>query len=242
MNCGSWHNVIMPCGDRTCPECRRVEMLKARRKYLPHLKEIHRPKLLTLTWPNQKFISRKLFIDFRKCWSKLIRRKPFSTLIKGGLFTFEVTNKGNGWHVHAHILLDAAYIPQKSLSIAWKAITGQAFIVDIRVAKNPKIALNYILKYISKTPELLGSKEDYNKALKGVRTIQGFGSMYRIKYIKKPMPCKKCGSTSWVPEFIHDMIIKGNYLMHVIKQKSRLLKDVISDYLPPPLLDLEKST
>lgn len=238
-HCGAWHNVLVPCGDRTCPICRREEMLKARRKYLPHLKKIHRPKLLTLTFPNQHFISKSFFKEFRKYWSRLIRRKQFKSKIRGGLFTFEVTNKGNGWHVHAHILIDCDYIPQKSLVAAWKELTGKAFIVDIRVAKNPEIALRYILKYISKSPEIGDNKQEYNNAVRGVRMVQGFGSMYNIKTVKVPMPCKKCGQVAWLTEFEHDLILSGRYFGVMLKKaikKAKNLKECLASRAGPDSL------
>ena len=46
--------------------------------------------------------------------------------------TLEVTNRGKGWHPHAHmlVLLDR-YVDQKALSREWKQITGDSFVVGI---------------------------------------------------------------------------------------------------------------
>ncbi len=52
--------------------------------------------------------------------------------VAGLVGTLEVTNRGKGWHPHAHmlVLLDR-YVDQKALSNEWRSITGDSFIVGI---------------------------------------------------------------------------------------------------------------
>lgn len=52
--------------------------------------------------------------------------------VAGAVGTLEVTNRGKGWHPHAHMLvmLDR-YVDQKALSAEWHSITGDSFVVGI---------------------------------------------------------------------------------------------------------------
>ncbi len=52
--------------------------------------------------------------------------------IAGAVGALEVTNRGKGWHPHAHmlVLLDR-YVDQKALSAEWRAVTGDSFVVGI---------------------------------------------------------------------------------------------------------------
>src|SRR5664279_1847921 len=94
----------------------------------------------------------------------MIRRPPRSTLssssaasdvykrqqLEGAVYTYEVTNKGNQWHPHIHILalvpdyVDLGFVDpetgkktrfgafQDALIEEWKEITGDSMIVDAR--------------------------------------------------------------------------------------------------------------
>jgi hypothetical protein len=127
----------------------------------------------------------------------------FQRHIRGGLYAIEVTNIGNGWHVHVHILADAAYISHDALVAAWLAITGDSFIVDIREARSADEALCYVLKYVGKPPKASGGYpvEDFvrifNEVMKGVRLIHTFGSLYSYRPSRLSRPCPNCGKAEW---------------------------------------------
>ena len=69
--------------------------------------------------------------DLKEAWKKLRRRAPYKEVWQGGLYTIEVVNKGRGWHVHLHILVEGGYVSQRLLAADWKELTGD-YIVDIR--------------------------------------------------------------------------------------------------------------
>lgn len=194
--------VTLRCGDRTCPECRARDYYRLRDRYAPILRMIHRPKLITLTLVNYRHLTREGISRLRMCMKTLFHR--FEGVIRGGLYCIEVTNKGTGWHVHVHILADAKYIPQDELTAAWREITGDSYVVDIRAADSPDAGLRYLLKYLSKKPDLGEGEETeedirqtFNEAMKGVRLIQPFGSLYAYCPPRENRPCPTCGESDW---------------------------------------------
>jgi hypothetical protein len=103
------------------------------------------------------------------------------------MFSYEVTNKGNGWHPHIHMiaLLDN-YIDQKKLSDEWEAITKDSKIVDIRkiTSKSGKTldisdALLEVFKYALKFSDLdLELTWEAYRTLKGKRLLGAFGNLW----------------------------------------------------------------
>ena len=103
------------------------------------------------------------------------------------MFSYEVTNKGNGWHPHIHMiaLLDD-YIDQGKLSREWEAITKDSKIVDIRkitskTGGNLDIsdALLEVFKYAVKFHDLdLELTWEAYRTLKGKRLLGSFGTLY----------------------------------------------------------------
>jgi len=161
------------------------------------MSELRHPKLLTLTLRNVPELSKQGVSRLRKCMKTLLRR--VDVFVRGGIYTIEVENIGNGWHIHAHVVMDSLFIPQEFLSAQWHDITGDSYIVDIREAWSPRGALSYILKYLTKEPKLLEDlKPVYNQALKGVRLIQPFGVLYAAWTIERcAHSCPDCGGTTW---------------------------------------------
>ena len=58
--------------------------------------------------------------------------------VYGWVGTYEVTNKGNGWHPHAHIMcLHSSSFDYKALQAEWKEITGDSHVLNVSAAKHP---------------------------------------------------------------------------------------------------------
>lgn len=91
--------------------------------------------------------------------------------------------------------------------------------MDIR-PRDPVTVLGYTLKYIGKAPDIYrvdggqGPKrycgpaerwrreEAYNEALKGIRMVQPFGTMYgKLKAEKPVLTCEVCGGVEWISEW-----------------------------------------
>lgn len=119
-----------------------------------------------------------LYASFRK----LQRKRFWSSRVTGGVAFLEVKwNEGAGrWHPHLHCLTHGKFIPQRQLSLLWKEITHDSFIVDIRACKGAAAITRYVTKYASK-PLNMSYANDFDRlceaivALKGKRICITFG-------------------------------------------------------------------
>lgn len=214
-NCGYQYVATLNCGDRTCPECRR-------RWYGYHyksLKKIFGPvvsdlKFLTLTLkniPDNDFNKDKVKY-LRKCFNKLVHNKiypwnkldkrRFGDLMKAGFYFIQLTNTGRGFHLHLHVIYAGDFIPRELIKEAWRRITGDSFIIDIRKVNDVGRAVKYLLGDLLQRPRIRpGDRTKYNEALKGARLIQGFGSWAKLK-IRTPFVCPNCENDNWlVPKY-----------------------------------------
>lgn len=200
--CGFKHTVRLNCGDRTCRCCRvkwyghHYENLK---KYLKSWNKVRIFELTLKNIPDRDF-GKNTIKYLRKCFSKLIHRKFYKKSINGGFYFLHITNRGNGWHPHLHIVYDGDYIPKKKLEADWFDITGDSFVVWIRANNSVSKALQYLLSdLLQKTKIRNQDRDQYNAVLKGSRIVQGFGKYSKISF-KRPFVCPECGNDSWVVE------------------------------------------
>lgn len=178
-----------------CPLCAIRRGAKALGVYLERWKVISeersdlRPYLVTLTVKNgddleerQTHLTRSLkrFLHRRRDFNAGTRGAPWTELCKveGAVYTLELTNKGNGWHPHCHMIALCASEPsQEALSAEWKGITKDSFIVDVRpITGDPAEGFMEVFKYAVKFSDL--SLEDNWQAaqvLKGKRLLASFG-------------------------------------------------------------------
>ena len=127
-------------------------------------------------------------MDKRRNYKKV--QRGYTELVKasGGVYSFEFTNKGKGWHPHIHaiVLLDK-YIDAQALTSEWKKITGDSCNTDIRKISSSDDGsmiegLLEVFKYALKFSDL--SLEDNLTAyqtLKGKRLQSAFGCLWGVK-------------------------------------------------------------
>ena len=180
------------CHDRFCIPCARSRSLTIQDNLSTHL---NAPpyRFLTLTLrrrhdPLAVTIDR-LLRSFRRLRSRLLWRER----VRGGVAFLEITRGSTGttWHVHLHAILDGSYIPQPSLSATWKDITGDSPIVDIRLVREPRAALKYLAKYVTKP---FGASVTSNRlhlqelilALADRKLLYAFGTWHRFNLLAKP--------------------------------------------------------
>lgn len=200
-NCGDKRVVPLRCGRRSCPSCRRSSYHRHLRGYRDLAREMRDPKLLTLTKVTRETLTVDVIRDLRGAFRRLLHRRYFRERVRGGLYVIEAKVNSKGWNVHLHALIDSAYLEQAIVSTAWRELTGDSFIVDIRRVHSVRGGLGYILKYLLKPPALGGQEALYDAALKGTRLAQTFGVFYRAKVQTRPLACPRCGGAKWTSEF-----------------------------------------
>lgn len=189
------HNATFCKQHLICPLCAIRRGAKALGAYLARWQVIQgehpelRPYLLTLTVKNgddleerQKHLTHSLkrLMHHRRDFNAGTRGAPWTELCKaqGGVYTLELTNKGNGWHPHAHMIVLAASEPcQEALSAEWHRITGDSFIVDCRpITGDPSEGFMEVFKYAVKFSDLsLEDNWEAAQVLKGKRLLNSFG-------------------------------------------------------------------
>jgi hypothetical protein len=186
LECGGILKIPIWCGDRLCPICAKQRA----RKYAKYLKvkvkgilaNRRRVRFITLTVRNTWKIDYG-FKNLRTAFTRLRGRTLWKDNVLGGCYGIEVTNDGNGWHVHLHIFYDGKYIDHESLSHVWSEVTGDnSFIVDIREVKDYRGAIRELAKYpfkpadVDKWSEV--DRKEFGKFMYNRRLFEKFGSWY----------------------------------------------------------------
>lgn len=189
-----------------CPFCAARRAAKMVEKNLAKVKAVTaaqrslKPVMITFTVKNGESLPER-FNHLRNAYRRLQQRRrdhlkgktwtEFAK-VRGAIHSYEITNKGEGWHPHIHMvaLLDD-WIDQGKLSAEWQELTGDSFIVDIRRIKPKDIGaggldiasgLLEVFKYAVKFQDM--SLEDTWYAygiLKGKRLVDSFGALRGIE-------------------------------------------------------------
>lgn len=189
------HNAQFCKQHLVCPLCAIRRGAKALGAYLTRWQVIQadrpdlKPYLITLTVKNGETLeerqahlthSLKRLMHHRRDFNAGTRGAPWTELcrVEGAVYTLELTNKGNGWHPHCHMIALAASEPcQEALSAEWHKITGDSFIVDVRpITGDPSEGFMEVFKYAVKFSDLtLADNWHAAQRLKGKRLLNSFG-------------------------------------------------------------------
>jgi hypothetical protein len=139
----------------------------------------------------------------RAALSRWRRLNAIRDRLKGGVYQIECNPKGDGWHVHLHILADCTYLPKSMLWRTWARALGQKTAsVDVTSADARK-AKKYAVKYAVKpcdldhwTPHQLA---EFVKATHRQRQTHTFGTWHGVlpsDWLDEPpkqhMICPRC--------------------------------------------------
>jgi hypothetical protein len=140
------------------------------------------------------------------CYKKL-RGTPLWKSQNGGVATLEIIwveagdyprkNGGGtyhtdgGWHPHLHIISEGSFLDTYKLSDQWHAITGDSYMVDVRIMSKEKDVAYYVGKYVTKgTTDTVWADparaKEWVLAVKGVRMAMTFGNWRGMKLLAKP--------------------------------------------------------
>jgi hypothetical protein len=180
-----------------CPMCairRGAKMLKAYlEKYQLVIADcpILTPYLVTLTVKNGADLAERMH-HLRSSMRKMsesrrnaLKGQVFVEFAKssGGFHSVEVTNRGNGWHPHVHMIWLCSEKPNQSLlSKEWQAITGDSYIVDVRPLHDPVEGFLEVCKYALKFSDLSLS-DNYHafQVMSGMRLIDSHGVLRGVQ-------------------------------------------------------------
>lgn len=187
-----------------CAECQPRQSQDRKRAVEWWTREIQQPKHVVLTLKNVEDLTKQHVQQARK-WFTNLRRSKFAANWKGGFYSIEVTNEGNGWHLHFHILVDAKWIDAIELSKQWARVTSNiGRIVKVKDARG-KNYLAEVTKYTVKGVQLAAwdaqTISRFIDSFTGVRTFGVFGSLYgaRTKFkefwqsVRDTKPMCACG-------------------------------------------------
>lgn len=219
--CGKPSAIPTRCKQRLCMMCAEVKSRENARAVEALTGRFANCAFITLTMRRVPLggladaltLLRAAFVRFRSYGA--IKKR-----LRGGVRAIEIvyepagqTRDGRalteGWHVHAHLLADSAYIPHAWLRRLWGRALGQRIgaqwdaIVDIKRASGKMLA-RYISKYITKPGDLLNWPDaalvEFCTTIRKRRLVATFGAYYSLglsKLLNKPdrapITCDGCG-------------------------------------------------
>lgn len=150
--------------------------------------------MLTLTVKNGEDLSER-HDHLKKSYQRLLERRRdhlrrgtgFTEFVKceGLVGSYEVTNRGHGWHPHLHLMVLHHYrIDAAALKVEWKSITGDSSVLRIDPARHPEDPVldfleicKYSLKFSDLTPAQ--NLEAY-EILRGRRLVVSAGLFWGV--------------------------------------------------------------
>jgi hypothetical protein len=185
---GNWRNrykiQCTCCHDRLCTPCANSRSRVIQQHLLAQIGE--KPvSFITLTLAGHDAGLREKVDRLYKHFRALRVHPTWADKVRGGAAFLEVkySDKAARWHPHLHIICDADFIDQQDLCDAWRSITKDSFIVDIRRVRDAKVTGGYVTKYASKPLNTSFANDadlldEAVMALKGRRLCLCFGSWY----------------------------------------------------------------
>jgi len=172
------------CEQIYCPMCQP----RLRRKRLESVAwwaaRLKWPKHLVLTMRNTERLTTATLAGIKVNLAKL-RRSKAARGWKGGLWSLEVTNRGHGWHVHLHLLVDAQWIYKARIQTRWAKLLGQDNAI-VHVGSRPGTDhRREVSKYVVKGSQLAkwraGEVVEAVEAIGRQKTFGTFGTLYKVR-------------------------------------------------------------
>lgn len=240
MRCGQCgHRKIghTQCRRRWCPRCQRIISAQRVQRFRQGVALMQWPLSIMLSHQNEDH-AHNSFRTLMPAFKRFRRTKIWKNNVKGGLVSYEVTNRFGTWHDHLHALVDCRWLALETpewrktntaaanrkllkqahaeLSSAWASCLDQEEAVTW-VDRATGGRLMEHIKYTVKASDLLactGRIAPLLRAMKGRRLVQPFGSLYGLsKQWKKDdddqrQQCK-CPSCQATSSFIPEFVVEA---------------------------------
>lgn len=139
------------------------------------------PRFVTLTLKHRQETLRQSHDRLQQSFKKLRKEPVWKANVVGGCAVVEITRNPatKRWHTHLHLVIDGSFLPQASLSKAWKRCTGDSEIVDVRAVHDTSKVAKYIAEYVAKPQDLHTWESDavleFATHMHGRRMVATFG-------------------------------------------------------------------
>jgi hypothetical protein len=180
------------CHDRFCLPCANERSRAIALNVLDVVKQ-RTLRFLTLTVKSDTESLADLLDKLHGSFQKLRRTKLWQKCVTGGVAFLEInwSVDHQRWHPHFHILIEGSYLPYAQLKNLWHSITGDSFVIEIRIVRDSAQAARYVTKYASKPfnrtfvaiPQRL---DEAILALKGRKLLVTFGTWRGITLAQTP--------------------------------------------------------
>ena len=196
-DCGSFKTGYFKCSLKFCPCCNWMIARKRAQMLRCWTKRITQPKHVVVTIKNTDTFTHGQILRFHEALRRLRRQKVFKDTT-GGCQSTEITRGDSGWHLHAHLLLNARWIDAHELAMVWGKQVGQEFAIVKVMDARGKDYLNEVTKYVVKGAEMVRWEPEriaqFIIAIKGIRFFTTFGDLHSLSpEIKRELHAMKPG-------------------------------------------------
>lgn len=182
------------CHDRFCLPCASERARIVAFNMQEHL-ATNPCRFITLTIKSDSEPLEELLEKLYSSFKRLRTHKTWKRTQAGGIAFLEIkwNDKTERWHPHFHVLAQGKFIAHDQLRKAWKEITGDSHIVDVRLVRDNRHATAYVTKYASK-PFEAKMLRTYDRlceainALRARRMILTFGTWKGVRVTRSPEP------------------------------------------------------
>jgi len=207
VGCGTGRPAQKQCLKRWCPVCARRMAADRVEVYQSAIDSMQWPMMVTLTMPHTAESSCPSDVRaLRRALGRLRRLRWFRLKVAGGITSIEITCGDNGWHPHAHLVIDcrwlAVQVPSppygctkrelQRLCKAARAEVGEQWRLCLRADQRVQVAISRarpeaareVLKYSVKAQDLVETRLPLGPLLDILRVsrlMSAWGSVRRYR-------------------------------------------------------------
>jgi hypothetical protein len=139
------------CHHRFCNPCATERARTVSKNVIERIGS-NRVRFITFTLRHAGEPLRELLDRLYASFKLMQRTRLWKRHVTGGVGFLEVkySDRSESWHPHFHVLVEGKYIDKSLLQAAWFTITGDSYVVDIRLPKGKRNVAHYVAKYASK--------------------------------------------------------------------------------------------
>lgn len=124
-DCNNAEIVPASCNVRFCPRCNSKRFKSLQEKFGENMSRMSAPMFISISVPNFPEIQKTVISTLRAWFSRLRRRKSFSS-VRGGFYDFDVVFwYDSNWNLHIHGVIDCFWLDRDAVLKDWLEITSE---------------------------------------------------------------------------------------------------------------------